>query len=525
MRGPLGRGLAARLRDADFVVAESPRVAELALAVGVDRRAVWTLALPPYHPAVGAVAWSGEAIIALAPRIGGFIAIDEFGRESVERALATTIRPRVEIFPAVAADRQCPVCAGQAATSWSDVPFERAALAAARWPRHTELELSGWAGQPAVPMAQPAASPTVVATAEDQDRTAARLVAAGPAGRARQPTRRAVLVSGFDLKFVRELADRLDSGYGLRISLDEWPGIRTPSALTRSLAAAADTIVAEWARPNAAYLAQRKRPGQTLLVRLHRYELTTRFPAEIDIDQVDAVVYVSYHVGREITERLGWPKDKLVYIPNYVDIDAFDRPKLPGARFGIGAIGIELANKRFDLMLDVIAEVRRQDPRFTLFVRSTAPWRNRYGWARPHERDYVERWLRRIDADPLLRGGVVFDPPGRDMARWYRSIGIVLSTSDIEGFHFAVADGMASGAVPVIRPRPGAEEIFGAEWIKPTTDDAVSAILSLADEGVWARQTAIAKQRIRQITDPEAVLTAWSDLLHGDVAAARRRTG
>jgi glycosyltransferase involved in cell wall biosynthesis len=517
--GPQGRRFAARLRNVDLVLAESPAVAELALAVGAEGRTVWTLALPPHHPAVK----EDGPILGLAPRIAGFIAIDESGRESVERAVAATLRPRVEIFSAVSPDRPCPSCAGFTGAPPREVAPDRAALATARWPRHAVPQLSGWAGGPADPPAQPETSPG--ATTADLNGSAARVVAAVWPGAATGPRSRQVLVSGFDLKFARELAARLDSGHGLRVRLDEWPGIRTPSGRTRSLAEAADTVVAEWARPNAGYFAQHKRPGQTLIVRLHRYELTTLFPSEIDIDRVDAVVYVSQHVGREITERLGWPKEKLIYIPNYVDIDALDRPKLPGARFCIGAIGIELANKRFDLMLDIVAEVRRQDPRFTLFVRTTPPWENRYGWARADERAYVDTWLRRIDGDPLLRGGVVFDPPGRDMARWYRGIGIVLSTSDIEGFHFAVADGMASGAVPVIRPRPGAEEVFGPEWISGTTDEAVSATLEFANEDVWARHSALAKERIRHVADPAAVLAAWSELLHGDVTAARRRTG
>src|SRR5690606_16533341 len=121
-------------------------------------------------------------------------------------------------------------------------------------------------------------------------------------------------------------------------------------------------------------------------------------------------------------------------------------------RFGIGAVGIPFANKRFDLMLDLMAEVRREDPRFTLFVRSVMPWGNPHAWARPEERYFTAQYLERIERDPLLRGGVFFDAPGRDMARWYRRVGGILSTSDIESFHMAAAEGMASGAVPILRP-------------------------------------------------------------------------
>lgn len=524
------RRLAAVLAAADLVVAETPEAARLALMLGVPGRAVWPMAAPAHPLLTGADDPDTRLVAALATRVGGFLVLDEAGRESVERAAAATIRPRVEVFPPVAGDRSCPVCGGPP----GPLPPGRDRLAApprAGWgggpgpaPAPTGMA-SGEAASNAAASNEAASEAAPAATAADQERVAARIVrTARPDRPADRPTRD-VVVSGYDLKFVRELAAALDVTYGLRMQLDEWPDLHRRSPRTRRLAARAQTILAEWARPSAAWLARHKRPGQLLVVRLHRYELTTNYPAAIDIERVDAVVHVSRHIGREIVERLGWPEAKLIYIPNYVDIDGFDRPKLPDARFGIGAVGIDLANKRFDLMLDVVAAVRRQDPRFTLFVRTTPPWTNRFGWARASEREYVGAWLRRIDADPWLRGGVVFDPPGRDMARWYRRVGVVLSTSDVESFHLAVAEGMASGAVPVIRPREGAAEIFGPQWIQPTVDDAVATILSFADEDVWRARSAAAKECIRQVADPSAVLAAWADLLHGDIAAARRRFG
>ncbi len=83
------------------------------------------------------------------------------------------------------------------------------------------------------------------------------------------------------------------------------------------------------------------------------------YPRDIAMENVDAVVHVSPLVGRRIRGELGWPAEKLVYIPNFLDVDWLDRPKLPDARFGIGMVGMEWANKRLDLALDVLAEVRR----------------------------------------------------------------------------------------------------------------------------------------------------------------------
>ena len=82
--------------------------------------------------------------------------------------------------------------------------------------------------------------------------------------------KRDVMISGYDLKFIRELGGRLDNRTDLDVALDEWPAISQRSEETAALAASVDTIVAEWARPTAAWLAEQKKPGQYVVVRLHR---------------------------------------------------------------------------------------------------------------------------------------------------------------------------------------------------------------------------------------------------------------
>src|SRR5262249_16862312 len=156
-------------------------------------------------------------------------------------------------------------------------------------------------------------------------------------------------------------------------------------------------------------------------------------PHDVVISNVDAVVYIAPLLGRRIHDELGWPTEKLVYIPNFVDLDWLDRPKLPDARFGLGLVGADRLIKRLDLALHGLPEVRRAEPRFALHVRTELPWNNPYAWASAEEREFVAWCFDRVERDPLLRGAVHIDRPGRDMARWYRRVGHILSTSDIEG--------------------------------------------------------------------------------------------
>ncbi|HET9517900.1 MAG TPA: glycosyltransferase, partial [Actinoplanes sp.] len=196
-------------------------------------------------------------------------------------------------------------------------------------------------------------------------------------------------------------------------------------------------------------------------------------------------------------------------------------PKLPDARFTLGFVGAEFARKRLDLALDLLAAVRSQDPRYTLAIRTAQPWANRYAWQDAAEREYVGWCQQRIERDPLLRGAVSFSDPGRDMARWYRRVGHLVSTSDAEGSHASVAEAMASGSVPVVRPWPGAAEVYDKQWVHDSTELAAAAVLATADADTWAQQSQQARDEIRRSHDPDAVVRAWADLLHGDVAAAR----
>jgi glycosyltransferase involved in cell wall biosynthesis len=336
------------------------------------------------------------------------------------------------------------------------------------------------------------------------------------------PTR--VRVIGHDMKFMRELATVLDGWPDLDVEVDEWRSAGAKNdGITENLARTAHTLVAEWARPNAVWLSEVKRPDQRLIVRLHRFEIDSAYPAKIDIDAVDAVVYIAPHMGRRIRDEIGWPVGKLVYVPNYADLPRLDRPKLPGARFTLGMVQIVPSLKRFDLALDLLSAVRREDPRFSLLVRTQMGWAHKPSWQSAEERREVQRSMERVEKDPRLRGAVVFDAFGRDMAAWYRKVGHILSLSDVEGSHAALCEGMGSGAVPVIRGWQGAAEAYGKDALCGSLDDAVARVLEDADPVTWEARSAAAKREVAARFDPTQVVRAWVDLSHGRIHEARQR--
>ena len=314
-------------------------------------------------------------------------------------------------------------------------------------------------------------------------------------------------VIGTDLKFIAPLIPRFSEAFEVRV--DEWSRFRShDEAQTERILKWADVVVCEWAGPNAVLASQRKKKGQWLVVRLHRMELQHPDWRQIDIDAVDRVVTVGPYYRRRVLGETGWPAEKVVFVPNFVDGDRFTADKAEDAHFNLGMIGIASARKRLDIGLDVLSLLREDEPRFRLFLKGESPWERKWVADRSDEVAFFESVRRRIDSDPTLHQAVTFDPHGLDVGSWLHKIGFVLSCSDDESFHLSPAEGMASGAVPIILPWPGADEIYDPEWIAADAAGMAARASELAsnphllvETGKRARAEVLAKYGIDEVTD------------------------
>jgi glycosyltransferase involved in cell wall biosynthesis len=371
---------------------------------------------------------------------------------------------------------------------------------------------------------QLAASRTKAATAEyTLEAAAGRLrgylarAVAPPASAASGSTLR-VVIAGHDIKFFRPLIEYFRLQPGLEIRVDQWAALgEHDPAVSKELAEWADVVICEWCGPNAVWYSRHKRKGSRLLVHLHRFELYSHYPGQVKIGNVDQVICVSDHYARLTREHTGWPASKVVTVPNPINVSQLDRVKLDGAQHHLGMISIDSSRKRLDLALDVLEELRRDDDRYQLYVKSRMPWEHWWVWQNPAEREHYQDALRRVQRSPLLHGAVVFDDAGPDVAAWLRRVGFVLSTSDDESFHVAPAEGMASRAVPVIRHWPGAETIYDQHWIRQTPTEMAAAIAALADPDTWRAAGDLAHKHARAF-ELTSVCQTWHRLLSTDLA-------
>jgi glycosyltransferase involved in cell wall biosynthesis len=324
-----------------------------------------------------------------------------------------------------------------------------------------------------------------------------------------------VLVASHDLKFFGRIKDFLSALPGVELRLDLWPTMTTHDERTsRALNRWADVVICEWCGPNAIWYSQHKRPGQRLIVRLHRTELYNTYPSKVAIEAVDRVVCVSSLYATLTAELAGWPRDKIVVIPNSVDVGQLDRPKLADAQWSVGFIGLApIERKRFDRALEILSMLRQRDPRFRLVVKTKMPWEYPWIWAEPVERELTSRALYRLRHDPTIRDAVSFDGFGADVGSWLRGVGFLVSSSEDESFHLAPAEGMASGAVPVIINWPGADAIYSPQWIHSSTEEMAEFIDSAVSSGQWGELGRQAKAEVEAAFRVEKVCHEWARLL------------
>ena len=312
-------------------------------------------------------------------------------------------------------------------------------------------------------------------------------VADGLAPLLREPARPAprplrLLVAGHDLKFLRPVLDALSRTGRIELLLDEYRGHTiTDPARSAALLARADLVFCEWCLGNAEWYSRHVGDGQRLIVRLHLQERGLPYLDRLHWPRVDRLIFIAPRIMRECLETRPHLRDRSVLVYNPIPCDALDRPKLDGARFNLGLVGINPRRKAPHLAVDILERLRRRDSRYTLFVKSQPPWDHDWLWRQPDERAYYQALYDRVRSSSDA-GAIVFDPPGPDVPAWLSKIGVVLSTSEFEGSHQAVAEGMASGALPAIRRWPGADELYPAEYGFDGADEAVELVARLTEE-------------------------------------------
>ncbi|GAA1327083.1 hypothetical protein GCM10009592_13540 [Brachybacterium rhamnosum] len=368
--------------------------------------------------------------------------------------------------------------------------------------------------------AHAAGYPTVEAALRASHAAAVRLLVVGPGARPVEDTAalddptsvpRTVLVAGHDLKFAGALLEELESA-GHTVLIDQWENhTKHDEERSKELLAQADVVFCEWGLGNAVWYSKHVGTHQRLVVRVHSQELFRPYLSRVKHARVSAYVFVGELIRRAAIESHGVPAAKATVVPNPVDTVGLDLPKLPGSAKNLGLVGIVPRAKRLDLAVDLLETLLADDPEYRLFIKGKRP--EDYPWMaqRPDEMAWYEEQYRRIahiNADHP--GAVVFDPQGDDMPEWYRKIGVALSVSDFESFHYTVADGAASRSLPASLAWAGSDLLYPRSWLSPTIETMASSVRA-RETSERDERDVVAPLYARSVLAPRLVRTVIGD--------------
>jgi glycosyltransferase involved in cell wall biosynthesis len=291
-----------------------------------------------------------------------------------------------------------------------------------------------------------------------------------------------VVVSGHDFKFIDAYVSHLKRD-GVEVLRDAWEwGAAQDLERSVRMRDTATVIVCEWGLANAVWYSKNVRPGQRLFVRIHAQEVrqrAQRFGREIDISAVEKAIFVSTDIRDKALELWGWPIEKTVVIPNYVlDAEFGFHPRRKRDGITLGILGIVPQLKRFDRAIDLLEALVGAGKEATLRIKGHRPEDLSFMNvpSREQELAFYRTQYERIAANPKLAGRVVFEPWGNDVAKWYQTVDVILSCSETESFHYALADGVLSGCFPVVWPWLGAERTYDPAWVVRDLEQAVQRL-------------------------------------------------
>ncbi len=292
-----------------------------------------------------------------------------------------------------------------------------------------------------------------------------------------------VTVSCHDFKFIDPYLAHLRAR-GIQLFRDPWNWGR-PKDLNASkmLQSKADIVFAEWGLANAVWHSKTLPPGKRLIIRIHLQEINARaahFGYELNHDRVDLFIFVSERVREEAIKMFGWVREKTVVIPNFVLGNEYKFiERSPSEKVKLGMVGIIPQRKRFDRGIDILEGLLNLGIDAELHIKGPRPEDLEYMHApgRREELSFYRKQYDRIENNMVMRGRVVFHSWGNDVAGFYKDVDYILSPSDFESFHYALADGVLSGCYPLVWPWEEASDIYTPDWIVSSGQDAIDAIV------------------------------------------------
>lgn len=285
----------------------------------------------------------------------------------------------------------------------------------------------------------------------------------------RPPRLAVMLLPGLD-HFVADLLARLPAGAGWDVKPFHVTGkAALDAALAWTDCPDRDALWFEFCWPPfPALIAATDFGGRRVIMRVHRIEATeTSHVADTQWDRIDDVIVVSPDMQERVLAQA--PEiavtSRLHLVCNGVDINRFT-PAADWDPFRLGWCGLMILRKNPILALQILARLRKADPRYHLSLCGMD--------GEPLAHQSFLHLARRLDLMSAIRweGRI----PQSDMHKWHAANGVLLHTSLHESFGYAIAEAALCGCDMAVLDHPGAAASWPADVLFGTVEEAVALI-------------------------------------------------
>ncbi len=229
----------------------------------------------------------------------------------------------------------------------------------------------------------------------------------------------------------------------------------------------------------------------------------------------DGAVCVSEGVRRFSSLEGGWPDDRLVVIPNGVDVTLIDRARatpreslgIPSEAFMTLFVGRLNVQKGINILLDAVESILPQRPAFHLALAGDGP-----------ERQYLTD---RLAATPALAAHVHPLGPRGDVPSLLKTADLFVLASIWEGMPNALLEAMAARLAAVATRVEGTEDLVipgETGWLIPPADSeslATALLEATTDKDRLRRMGEAARSRVEASYTPTRVVEAYERLWGG----------
>lgn len=200
-----------------------------------------------------------------------------------------------------------------------------------------------------------------------------------------------------------------------------------------------------------------------ILCRLHSYEAFTGFPAQVNWNYVDRLVFVSNHIRDYVIENFRLNKKIARVIPNGVDPNKWTfEQRSPG--FKVAYVGYINYKKGPMLLLHTFKAIYDKDDRYTFYI------------AGQYQDPRYLLYFKQMTKEMGLENHLFFEGWQENLDKWLEDKNYILCSSLLESQNMSVMQAMSKGIKPVIHNFAGASGIYPKKYLWNTIDEAVGLV-------------------------------------------------